>query len=209
MELQESILKRRSIRKFTDEPVSKQDLIDIVKSGMNAPSGCNAQCWKFVVLTEKSKIDEVAEATTRGIENFYKPLNVSEDFLTSRIKFTTFFRKAPAVILVFLTDMEYHDKRVTDVFMNTLGYSHEEMIDAIGDPEMLSIGACIQNMLLTITEKGLGACWQADPTLSSKEICEVLNISEGKLVSVIPVGVPAQTPREKQLKNFDDVCTII
>lgn len=209
MELQESISKRRSIRKFTEDQVSKEDLIDIIKSGMNAPSGCNSQCWKFLVLTDKSKIEEVSNATAQGIKDFYNPLTSDEDFINSRIKFTTFFRKAPAVIFVFMTKLDYHDSRVTDIFINKLDYTHQQMMDAIGNPDILSIGACIENMLLTIQEKGLGACWQVDPTLCSKQICDVLGVTDGKLVSVIPVGVPAQIPKDKQLKNFDDVCTVI
>jgi nitroreductase len=208
MELQEAILNRRSIRKFTDEPVSKEDLKDIVLSGMNAPSGCNAQCWKFIVLTDNAKINAVADVLAQSTREFYKSAGASEELVESRVKLTTFFKKAPAVIFVFKTDMQYHDSRVTDVFTNNLGYDHAKMIDVMGNPELLSIGACVQNMLLTIQEKGLGACWQCDPVLFSEDICKALNVSDAKLASVIPVGVPAQTPREKALKPFDSICTI-
>lgn len=209
MELSESIRNRRSIRKFTDEPISKEDLRDIVQAGMNAPSGCNAQCWKFIVLTNKSKIDEVANALEKATRTFYASVGATDELIESRVKLTTFFKKAPAVIFVFKTDMQYHDSRVTEIFTNHLGYSHEKMIDAMGNPEILSIGACVQNMLLTIHEKGLGACWQCDPVLFGDDICKVLNVTNAKLSGVIPVGVPAQTPREKRLKSFDDVCTIM
>lgn len=209
MELKEAILNRRSIRKFTDEPISKEDLKDIIQAGMNAPSGCNSQCWKFIALTDKSKINEVADTLEYATRKFYKSIGATDELIESRVKLTIFFKKAPSVIFVFKTDMQYHDGRVTEIFTDNLGYSHEKMIDVMGNPELLSIGACIQNMLLTIQEKGLGACWQCDPVLFSDDICKAFNVTDAKLASVIPVGVPAQTPREKHLKSFEDVCTII
>lgn len=45
--------KRRSIRKFSEEPVSREDLINLLKVGMSGPSAMNAQPWEFVVITEK------------------------------------------------------------------------------------------------------------------------------------------------------------
>lgn len=44
--------KRRSIRKFTEEPVSREDLINLLKIGMSGPSAMNAKPWEFVVITE-------------------------------------------------------------------------------------------------------------------------------------------------------------
>lgn len=41
---------RRSVRKFETDPVSAQDLHDILEAGMNAPSAGNEQPWHFIVL---------------------------------------------------------------------------------------------------------------------------------------------------------------
>ncbi len=48
----EIINTRRSVRKFTDKPVSEQDIRDILEAAMNAPSAGNEQAWQFVVITE-------------------------------------------------------------------------------------------------------------------------------------------------------------
>ena len=53
----ELFYKRRSIRKFTEEPVSLEDLVNLLKAGMSGPSGMNAQPWEFVVITEKETMD--------------------------------------------------------------------------------------------------------------------------------------------------------
>lgn len=48
-----AVLKRRSIRKYTDEQLSDQQLREILKAGMAAPSCKNSCEWVFVVLRDK------------------------------------------------------------------------------------------------------------------------------------------------------------
>lgn len=71
------ILSRRSIRKFNNTPISKNDLELIVKAGLAAPSGKNKRTWKFTVVSSTSKIqmlaDAIGEVLSRKNYNFYKP----------------------------------------------------------------------------------------------------------------------------------------
>ena len=45
---------RKSVRKYTDQPVSQEDLITIMKAGMAAPTGHDTRPWKFVAITDRS-----------------------------------------------------------------------------------------------------------------------------------------------------------
>ena len=45
---------RRSIRKYTDEPVSKEDAHTLLEAAMIAPSAGNAQPWQFIVVDDKA-----------------------------------------------------------------------------------------------------------------------------------------------------------
>ena len=51
MELMEAIKTRRSVRKFTDEPVPREKLEKIIEAAMGAPSGQNLQLWFFLDIT--------------------------------------------------------------------------------------------------------------------------------------------------------------
>jgi len=51
------ILKRRSIRKFTKQPVEKEKLILLLEAAMAAPTAMNAQPWEFVVITDEEVMD--------------------------------------------------------------------------------------------------------------------------------------------------------
>ncbi|KPL78252.1 NADH dehydrogenase [Ornatilinea apprima] len=55
----EAILKRRSIRKFTEQPVSDADLLHLLKAAMAAPSATNARPWEFVVVTDAQVLAEL------------------------------------------------------------------------------------------------------------------------------------------------------
>ncbi len=56
-----AIYKRRSIRKYTDQPISDDTIRSFIKAGMNAPSAGNAQTWHFVIITERELLNEIAD----------------------------------------------------------------------------------------------------------------------------------------------------
>ena len=60
------ILSRRSIRKFTGEPVSDADMTRLLEAGMAAPSSRNLKPWHFVTVTSRETLDRLAEAHPHG-----------------------------------------------------------------------------------------------------------------------------------------------
>jgi nitroreductase len=55
----DAIFKRRSIRQYLDKKVSKEDIIDIIKAGMAAPSARNQQPRHFIVIDDKAVLAEI------------------------------------------------------------------------------------------------------------------------------------------------------
>jgi nitroreductase len=60
MDTLEAIRTRRSIRRYTGDPIPREDLEKIVNAGRLAASGYNAQPWDFVVVTERTLIEKIA-----------------------------------------------------------------------------------------------------------------------------------------------------
>lgn len=58
----ETILSRRSIRKFTDQEIPEEVLQMILRCGYHAPSGHNMQTWRFTVLRKRTDIERLKEA---------------------------------------------------------------------------------------------------------------------------------------------------
>lgn len=113
MELLEGIYSRRSQRHFTGEPVARGQLLEIVKAGTWAPSGLNNQPWRFVVVTDASVRDRMAELT----------------------KYSRIVREAPACLAVFIDrEAMYHE--VKD--HQAMGACLQNMLLAAHD---LSLGA--------------------------------------------------------------------
>lgn len=63
MEALEAMRTRRSIRKFTGEPVTDAEIETVLKAAMAAPSAFNQQRWRFVVVRDPARLAELAEAT--------------------------------------------------------------------------------------------------------------------------------------------------
>ena len=62
----DNIMTRTSIRRYTDEPVSPQDVETLLRAGMAAPTAVNAQPWHFVAITDKAKLTELATTNRHG-----------------------------------------------------------------------------------------------------------------------------------------------
>lgn len=195
--------KRRSIRKYTDKHVAREDIEYFISCAANAPSGCNSQCWHFVAVENKELIEKIAAEIANYAREFYGTgySQATEAFLVSREKAVSFFRNAPLVMFVFLDKLEYYDERVTQAFVEK-GYSHREALDLLAYPDILSVGAAIQNMLLAITERGYGACWMNDPAIAGEQVKNLITARQDlRLISVIPIGEPKYVPRQKVLKD--------
>ncbi len=87
-EILQAIRKRRSVRKFTGEPVPESSLRAILEAGRWAPSGLNNQPWKFVVITDATTRAAVAEKT----------------------KYRKVLARAPLQIVVFLDQILSYDR---------------------------------------------------------------------------------------------------
>lgn len=61
MEVKSAIEKRRSIRKYTKEAVGGEVINEIIEAARLAPSGCNAQPWRFYVVNDKPTADKLME----------------------------------------------------------------------------------------------------------------------------------------------------
>lgn len=59
MDIFEAIHNRRSIRKYTDEPVTDEDIRKILEAAMMAPSAGNQQPWQFIVVRDKDALRKI------------------------------------------------------------------------------------------------------------------------------------------------------
>ncbi len=59
MDAMEAILSRRSIRKYTDQPVDAEVVQKVLRAAMSAPSAGNEQSWQFVVINDRNLLTAI------------------------------------------------------------------------------------------------------------------------------------------------------
>ena len=127
-----TIKSRRSIRKFRQDQLRREDLDLILEAAIWAPSGHNAQPWHFLVIQDKGKIDEMSTKTISIMAD--SPIEWVRK-LAGREGYHLFHR-APTVIVV-------SGKRPG----SDLLFPHADC------------SAAIQNMLLAAESLNIGSCW--------------------------------------------------
>lgn len=72
----EAIYTRRSVRSYTSEPVSDEDIHDLLRAGMQAPSAKNEQPWHFIVIDDKEILHAIPEFHPYSKMLFEAPLAI-------------------------------------------------------------------------------------------------------------------------------------
>jgi nitroreductase len=142
---------RRSIRQYTDEPVSEEHLEVILEAARQAPSGENAQPWRFIIVKDPPTRKQLgaiagggsgrrftAEFVTQKMHERFSSLEDEEK------KKAIFEKLTSGRVSAFLADAP----------VNIVVCGRKDVWDLPYDT-----AAAIENMLLMVTALGLGACW--------------------------------------------------
>lgn len=76
MDTLDAIFTRRSIRLYTNKSIAPDTTELLLKAGMQAPSAGNQQAWQFVVLTDRARLDALAEVLPYGKMLTSAPLSI-------------------------------------------------------------------------------------------------------------------------------------
>ena len=68
MDTLDAIFTRKSVRNYTDRPISREDLETILRAGTSGPSCVNARDWRFVAVTDRETLLKMAEANGRAAD---------------------------------------------------------------------------------------------------------------------------------------------
>jgi nitroreductase len=63
MDVLEALRTRRSIRKYTNEEIPEADIRKIITAAMSGPSAANSQPWHFIIVKNKSILNEIPKAS--------------------------------------------------------------------------------------------------------------------------------------------------
>lgn len=175
----QTIAERHSIRVFTSEPVSDDDIITVLKAANKAPSAHNQQSWRFIVIRGEKK-KELVELVNNAAGNFPKSSSVLLRMASRSIA------SAPVVIAVANTgELIEHGTGLFEI-------EKERAYDFFRTMEIQSSAAAVQNLLLAATSLGLASVWLGILFLIKADVLTLLGEPQGEFMAVVPVGYPAK-----------------
>lgn len=213
MELEQVLVKRRSIRKYQDREVPTRLLLKAIEMASWAPNGGNFQPWKFFVVKNRDVIQKIADEVQAKVDLIASwPEAVAfGDTLERYRRNASFFRSAPAVIAVGMGGYQ----SVADKVLRQRGETDPAAREMIENREAVqsriqTIAGATAYLLLALENFGLGACWMAGPMLAKREISEMLDVPAGlDLFALVPVGYPAEEPQAGRRKPIEEIVRII
>ena len=200
MEFRDLVESRISVRQFTNDPVPEAHVREMVRLATLAPSPNNSQPWQFVAVSRPSLLKEMA-AVVRAKVDAMLPAAVTETARHARQRvewYSTFFGDAPLVIAVALMPYEsvvqdaLEESRLTGAKVNAMR----------GQPDLQSIGAAVEHLLLAAADLGYGGCWMSGPLVAREALERLLGINPpGRIAAMVAIGRPAtaaHSPRERK-----------
>lgn len=188
LDVLEAIQKRRSIRKFKTTPLTSEQINNLLEAARLAPSGCNVQPWRFIIVNDTQLKTKLCEAS-----------------------FDQQFIKDAPIVIVCCSDLHSwkESKEKTQELLNradinlgekcekalmekvekaTANSTHERIPSA-----MLNVAIAIEHIVLTAVELGLGSCWVR--LFDEKKVKQILNLPEHIfVVALLPIGIPDEDP---------------
>jgi nitroreductase len=174
-----TIKARRSVRTFTKDDVTDEEIRVLLHAANAAPSAHNQQAWRFIILRGDKK-QELAQLVTTQSASFPKP---AQALLRMGAKSIV---SAPVVIAVANTgDLIRHG---TELFKVDKETAH----DFFRTMEIQSSAAAVENILLAASSLGLGTVWLGVLYLIKDDVLRFLGEPEGEFMAVVPVGRPVK-----------------
>ena len=178
----EVVKNRRSVRAYKSDPVPEADLRKIIDAARMAPTAGNQQPWKFLVITEKKKIEALKTAKLEEMEVYLKDVKkLQGEELTKQLneyenQLSKGYLSAPAYIVV-----------LTDNNSTYPQYNHWDGPLAAA------------NLMLAARALGYGTVHITD-SFSEELTRKVFNIPDHYTrVCFTPVGVPVEWPEKEKM----------
>jgi nitroreductase len=184
---------RRSIRNYTDTPVSEDDLWTILEAARQAPSGENYQPWRFTVVRDQENKNFLSRVGKAGSGRRFTGDLLSRHIMERFANLKDPEKRARAFKKLTSGDVSAFVNQA-DVIILISG-----RLDVWDAPYDTS--AAIENMCLVATSLGLGTCWVGAATLDVRDerrTNEYFGVPAGyKSFGMLAVGEPSLYPHAR------------
>ncbi len=188
---QEAIGRRRSIRKFKPDPVPDECIAELLESARLAPSGCNAQPWRFKVVRQPDERMLLAMAACNQMFIAQAPVVIVccadvKGYIEGSVSGIQDLGKIGAV-----------EDGVVKVLINNLEQMKSYSVEQIGPRIAANVAIAIEHMVLRALDFGLGTCWVR--LLDGEIIRQTFGWGDNiYVVALLVIGYPAESPEPRK-----------
>ncbi len=193
------IKQRRTMRHFNTEPVSEENILNVLEAARWAPSGNNSQPWEFVVVRENNKLSQCIEILLE------QNRILREKSLNFRYANKDYLRRVTTLIFV-CGDPRFKQSYPQSNASEELAKMYKDNSEAI---YFQSITAAICNMLLAVTSLGMVTVWitGTHESIIENQLRAALNIPETlDIICCIPLGYsPDKRPSSRTPRPLENI----
>jgi nitroreductase len=203
---QELASTRRSVRVYRERPVPRELTRALIDLASRAPSNFNRQPWRFVVADTPAWCDAVNDLLRRAVARVEQSDAADELFhVLSHVKAWLYPLETSAVlVLAFYKPSPEHLDEQLSTILESGGVAHY-------NPNLLSLGMAIQNLLLAAHAHGLAACMHSGPLPFLRgRINRLLGLPpQLQLAGLISLGYPDEIPKVPARRHLDRLVTFL
>lgn len=195
---------RRSVRRFQPEVPPRDVLLSLIEAAVTAPSASNKQPWRFLMITRRPLIAQLAAAVREAVEQIAASIDPGfEDAFRAYGDYFTRFEDAPVVLVPLYRGMTLLSHMVGDALDPELQDNITTMEQSSG---LISTSLALQNLLLSAHDAGLGASGMTGPLVALEALRELLGVQPSwQIVAFVPLGYPDESPRPTRRKDAERV----
>ena len=198
MEVTEAIHTRVTIRRWQQKPVENEKIVRVLEAGRRAPSWGNVQPWRFVVVQDKAKIEELAKLAGGQPHIGTAPVIIVCCGATEA--FSKNMHRESLKQLIAAGVMDWPDELLDNIVLGSdlfAPYRLGEQAMTIKASEQIMIS--IAFMTLEAVNQGLGSCWAG--AISPKDVHKAMELPDNWFVhDFLLLGYADENPRPRPRK---------
>ena len=191
MDLYDAILTTRAIRRFTDEPVTEEEIEHCLRAAIQAPNGGNIQPWQFLVITDAGVRARIGDVYRRAYDR-YEPA-VAAATPPARSDEEAAVRTKTRRASRYLADHIGGAPALVAFLMPNISMTlHDDAGELdVGTP-FASVYPAVQNFMLAARGLGIGSTLTTVYRIYQDEVREICAIPERYegIVALVPLGRP-------------------
>ncbi len=196
--VKDAIEARRSIRKFKPDPVPDEHVAALLDAARLAPSGCNAQPWRFKIVKDMETRERLAHAAYGQSFIAGAPVVLVccadiRGYLNGTVSGTQDLGRIGAI-----------EDRIVEIILKRADELKNVGIEQLGPALALNVAIAVEHMVLRALDFGLGTCWIR--LVDGQKVKDIFGWDDMiYVVALLPVGYPDESPEPRKRYALEDI----